>query len=709
MKTRALSLLLVLVMLLGLLPTAALAGDEQTGPLKDLFISASEVIMDTSEGVGNFTPAQKDALEIVTSAEDATVTTSYNANNMQWSVRVTAPNKNSQTYYVLFTTQDTPSTITFDANGGTCATTSMQVGEGGKLASLPKATKAGEVFDGWYTEKQDGSRVTTETVFTADTTLYAHWVLGIEPTDKETVTVYFSLSEDGKYITSDVTGTTLAQMPVTLTYFDLAEYGLQAFYRRDAEGRVVIRPAVLHLFIKMLEEQYLAGYADKLVVGETKLPGANNKALTISGTATSLYMPSFWGHDENLLYYVNHQYPLMYAGWGSTADWILLDDNDVIEVAMFSDWSFWSDENAGFHLFQKDGKAADQLTIMQGKALNVTLGRVTADMGGGSSTVTEANKQIYYTANLDAAGGDVSTWTPLGKTDANGLLTAALPETGTFYIGAAGDTVSTPAICKVTVTENPEIQECIAKIGAIGEVTKESGAAIAAARDSYNKLSDTEKALIPEETVKKLTEAEAKYAELTRPATPVGTPAQGAQNESASGLPFADVVPGSWYFDGVKYVYANSLMNGTSADTFSPEATLTRGMVVTILYRMEHEPAVSGGRTFSDVAAGRYYSNAVAWASANGIVEGFTDGTFKPEKAVTREQLAAILSRYAKFQGKTVPETELPAGVTASNWAKADVAWAYANGILNAAQGSDAAQNANRAEVAMAIYAYLGK
>ncbi len=246
-------------------------------------------------------------------------------------------------------------------------------------------------------------------------------------------------------------------------------------------------------------------------------------------------------------------------------------------------------------------------------------------------------------------------------------------------------------------------------INAIGDVTTGSGEAIKAARNAYEALSEEQKKLIPPEIVKKLTDAEAEYDELIKSVSQVGTPAQGAQNENASGLPFADVVPGSWYFDGVKFVYANGLMNGTSADKFSPEATLTRGMVVTILYRMENEPAVNGGKVFSDVAAGRYYSNAVAWASANGIVEGFTDGTFKPEKAVTREQLAAILSRYAKFQGKTVPETELPAGISASNWAKADVAWAYANGILNAAQGSDAAQNANRAEVAMAIYAYLSK
>ena len=95
------------------------------------------------------------------------------------------------------------------------------------------------------------------------------------------------------------------------------------------------------------------------------------------------------------------------------------------------------------------------------------------------------------------------------------------------------------------------------------------------------------------------------------------------------------------------------------------------------------------------------------WAAENGIVNGFTDGTFKPDQAVTREQLASILRRYASFSGIATYDAELPANASVSNWAKKDVAWAYAEGILTSAQTVAAAKNANRAEVAMAIYAYL--
>lgn len=175
----------------------------------------------------------------------------------------------------------------------------------------------------------------------------------------------------------------------------------------------------------------------------------------------------------------------------------------------------------------------------------------------------------------------------------------------------------------------------------------------------------------------------------------------------SSKFPFTDIGKNDGYYDAVKYLYENEIMNGTSSTLFSPNAELTRGMVVTILYRIEGEPLTKSSGTFSDVTAGRYYSEAVEWAAEKEIVNGFTDGTFKPERSVTREQLASTLRRYARFSGIATYDAELPANASVSNWAKKDVAWAYAKGILTAVQTAAAAKNANRAEVAMAIYAYL--
>ena len=191
-----------------------------------------------------------------------------------------------------------------------------------------------------------------------------------------------------------------------------------------------------------------------------------------------------------------------------------------------------------------------------------------------------------------------------------------------------------------------------------------------------------------------------------RPAVPSYIPAA-----SDSKFPFKDVSRSDAFYDAVKYLYENDIMNGTSKTEFSPNAELTRGMVVTILYRMEGEPLTAGAKTFSDVKAGLYYSKAVDWAAEKNIVNGFSDGTFKPEQPVTREQLAAIISRYAVSKGIVVYDAAnaLASTDVVSAWARSNVAWAAAEGILTKTETTNATKTASRAEVATAIYTYLTK
>ena len=119
-------------------------------------------------------------------------------------------------------------------------------------------------------------------------------------------------------------------------------------------------------------------------------------------------------------------------------------------------------------------------------------------------------------------------------------------------------------------------------------------------------------------------------------------------------LPFADVDPGSELGDIVGYVYENGIMNGVSETLFDPYGTLTRGMEVTILYRLEGEPEAAYCGTFMDVPAGEWFTDGVEWAASKGIVNGYGNGKFGPTDEVTREQLAAILYRYAGFKGYDV-------------------------------------------------------
>ena len=120
---------------------------------------------------------------------------------------------------------------------------------------------------------------------------------------------------------------------------------------------------------------------------------------------------------------------------------------------------------------------------------------------------------------------------------------------------------------------------------------------------------------------------------------------------AANGAQFNDVRKTDWFYESVQYVCAHSIMNGSGANSFAPQEKTTRGMVVTMLYRYEGSPQVSAQCPFQDVAEGKYYRDAVIWAAENQIVSGLGENRFGPDEAVTREQLAAILYRYANYKG----------------------------------------------------------
>lgn len=169
---------------------------------------------------------------------------------------------------------------------------------------------------------------------------------------------------------------------------------------------------------------------------------------------------------------------------------------------------------------------------------------------------------------------------------------------------------------------------------------------------------------------------------------------------------FEDVYVSDWYFDAVQYVYENDMMAGTSDITFSPNQTTTRGMIVTILYRLEGEPTVTGTTAFTDVTADQYYANAVAWAVQNGIVAGSDATTFAPNNAITREQMAAILYRYAQFKGYDVSaKADLSTYIDAADvsaYATDAMAWASQTGLITgtSATALSPAGQATRAQVA---------
>ena len=318
---------------------------------------------------------------------------------------------------------------------------------------------------------------------------------GYDETNAEKVTVYVTISNDGVPIRGvDTAKTLLARAEITVPYFDLALYGLDDLTRYKTENgkgqyvssELVERPTALHLYIYLLERYYLGLPEEKCCIGESnlfdyrsaqsilnlygnKINGENNfnnkyNALTLTGSATSVYMGNFWGHDENLMYFRNHVYPLMSAGWGATCDYVLLSDGDAIDLAMFTDWGFR--DTGSFCKFDKDEYTVPAEEGLKAQTLKYDT-RAVSDGG------TESFVKIG-TLNVTVWNED---WTRASDADykltgADGSYSVTFTKEGTYYLlgtndsNAGTETADTaPAVAKVTVTQKREYK--------LGDVNKD--------------------------------------------------------------------------------------------------------------------------------------------------------------------------------------------------------------------------------------------
>jgi hypothetical protein len=181
--------------------------------------------------------------------------------------------------------------------------------------------------------------------------------------------------------------------------------------------------------------------------------------------------------------------------------------------------------------------------------------------------------------------------------------------------------------------------------------------------------------------------------------------------------PFNDIAKGDWYYRAARYAYSNALITGTTDTTFAPQSTLTRAMLATILYRNAAGDAALGvpraETPFTDVVSGQWYTDAIAWASSNGIVNGVGDDKFAPNAPITREQFATLLYRYAQWSDATASGTANLSAYTdadaVSEYARDAMAWAVANGLITGRTATTLAPQgtATRAEAATLLQRYL--
>lgn len=429
MKRRVTSLLLVLAMLLSMLPAMAFAADETT---TGHAITVSENTSFTTKQGAELVIKMTD---LFTDGEGHSMTYALSGDNLGDHTKITE----GKLYFTNPNTGDYTAKIT-----AACASDATVTAE----ATLKITVEAGE--------KGDESQY------------------GYDETPQDSVRVWVTISSDGVPIVGH-DGTVLSHLEVNVPYFDLENQGLEEFYRYGTENgsgsyvndKIIMRPTALHLYLYMIGVYYLGCTPEQVTTGGVKIFGhdgvgdgvANmlgelayedtSLALNITGSATSMYMQQFWGHDENLMYYRNHVYPLMSAGWGSTADYVLLSDDDTIDLAMFSNWSFWSDGGA-FACFDQDA-----YSVQPGKSIRFsTMKYDTKSVADGGTEQTEPITGLtvaVYNENWEevavvepiTAGGSSYTYT--FATEGTYYLLAMDPKAGT------SDARKAPATAKVTV------------------------------------------------------------------------------------------------------------------------------------------------------------------------------------------------------------------------------------------------------------------
>lgn len=387
----------------------------------------------------------------------------------------------------------------------------------------------------------------------------------------------------------------------------------------------------------------------------------------------------------------------------------------------------------------------DELTNIFSPWLPVTVTAVPKSSNADVNSVTVAGVEATagenntYTVTLPY-GTDVTAGSFVIVTSDSGATVGALTNEGnvwTFTVTAEDGVTSKTYTVTVSFTEAPKSNDAgvssvtvagfkavagannsytvtvpygtVVKTGSFVIVTRHPRAAVSALTNTRNIWSFTVTA--EDGVTTAVYTVTVNTAALPEPITP-GVDNKKPASKPEVKLPFTDVSTSDWFYDDVAFVYENGLFSGTDSRSFSPNASMTRAMLVTVLYRLEGEPTVTGRSSFTDVRSGAYYEKSVIWAAANGIVTGTDSTSFSPDAKVTREQLAAILYRYAQYRKlDTDASAKLNSFTDAdsvSAYASEALGWAVSEGLINGASGKLMPKgDATRAQVAAILHRFV--
>ena len=611
-----------------------------------------------------------------------------------WKEESTSPQtEGTQTYPAIFTPDDTANyktvetdisvevvngpavqeyAITFDANGGSVSPSSAQT-KNGKLGSLPTPTRGGYDFLGWYTEETGGEKVTTDTVFTKNSTIYAHW----QKQAAQEYTVTFDANGGSVSTTSTTTKDgklTSLPTPTNDGYDFLGWYTEKDGGEKVTTDTVFTKDTTIYAHWQKDTVNYTVTVTTSPAEGGTVNGGgtfAEGTQVTVSATANDGYTFVAWQENSTKIE-------------GAGASYTFTVNDNCTLTAIFEkepeptptptptpdptpsgpstgDSTGWDDirdelENAA---------KGDEITIDMGDETKVPA-EIFENLAGKDVEISFDLGDIQWSVN----GADIPTDTDFTDLD----------------LGVNLDTHGIPVNVINTITgEVGTVQMTLAHNGDFG-FTMTLTAPLGAENSGYwaNLYHFDEKAqALNFEAAAKIDEdgsVTIPFSHASQYAIVIDTHSHATVDVSDL---FIDIAPDAWYKDAVQYAYDNGLMTGTSANEFAPEQTTTRAMIVSILARLEGVTTAQAAG-FADVDDNDWYATAVNWAANVGVVNGYEDGTFKPNTAITREQLAAILMNYAAYKGEDVSNRADLTNYTdqPSTWAKEAMQWAVAEKLI---------------------------
>ena len=557
-------------------------------------------------------------------------------------------------------------------------------------------------FLGWFTQRTGGTQITADTIVNIedDTTLYAHWkynyVAKIDNTKYTSLAAAIDAVED-----EDIIGL-LADCPDTVyvnknIHFIIESMPGNAYYIcniKPGDGynmRIVDVYPWADFYVTNMSLKAKAGNGGK-VVGDPYPLYKGTSEIWANGDTVS-YESYTRGLDGLCDFYAVPSDGYKFKNWTYSID--------GVDMGELDDEFLFADDITGDIVFTANFVGNPEITVTAPPTKTTYTEGESFDPAGMEVTATYTNgtKKTVTDYEVSPAGA-------LKPTDT--FVTITYTEDGVPKTAKQAITVNALVLNGIEVT-TPPTKTTYAE----GESFDPTGMEVTATYDngSPNTVTDYEispaGALKPTDTF------------VTVTYTKDGVPKTAKQAITVNALPptfpFTDVKTDRWSYDDIKFAFENGLMNGTSTTKFSPEMAASRGMIVTILFRMSGDSAVKGTMTFKDVKAGTWYTEGIRWASSKGIVNGYDKTKFGPDDSVTREQLAVILYRYAEYKKMNVSQranlSKYSDSGKIANWAKDAVSWANAIGLVNGTDKKELLPQgvASREQVAAILHRFMTK